>query len=169
MPAMLPLHVSRPTSSFFTIPATYPPTALCFRRPIQSGLLWRDGGILHVAYYDGFIRVGIIVEEYDDMLLVQVCRSVAVRLAELRRSFCAFQRLSVSKNNVSTLLDVIFAELKRLSDYEDAEREKRHSMLEKMKNLKAKVGALLSHLLLLHSSQLTLHPFCFYGMAVESF
>ncbi|VDO66734.1 unnamed protein product [Heligmosomoides polygyrus] len=140
MPAMLPLHVSRPTSSFFTIPATYPPTALCFRRPIQSGLLWRDGGILHVAYYDGFIRVGIIVEEYDDMLLVQVCRSVAVRLAELRRSFCAFQRLSVSKNNVSTLLDVIFAELKRLSDYEDAEREKRHSMLEKMKNLKAKIA-----------------------------
>lgn len=94
----------------------------CYRctRPIQSGLLWRDGGILHVAYYDGFIRVGIIVEEYDDMLLVQ--------------------RLSVSKNNVSTLLDVIFAELKRLSDYEDAEREKRHSMLEKMKNLKAKIA-----------------------------
>ncbi|VDM80050.1 unnamed protein product [Strongylus vulgaris] len=37
----------------------------CYRctRPIQSGLLWRDGGILHAAYYDGFVRVGIIVEE----------------------------------------------------------------------------------------------------------
>ncbi|EPB76205.1 hypothetical protein ANCCEY_04683 [Ancylostoma ceylanicum] len=93
----------------------------CYRctRPIQSGLLWRDGGILHAAYYDGFVRVGIIVEEYDDMLLVQ--------------------RLSVSKNNVNTLLDVIFTEIKRLSDYEDAERDKRASMVEKMKNLKAKV------------------------------
>nr|CDJ89602.1 CRE-DCT-6 protein [Haemonchus contortus] len=93
----------------------------CYRctRPIQSGLLWRDGGILHVAYYDGFIRVGIIVEEYDDMLLVQ--------------------RLSVSKNNVNTLLDVIFTEIKRLSEYEEAEREKRVSMLEKMKALKAKI------------------------------
>ncbi|KAK6741956.1 hypothetical protein RB195_009687 [Necator americanus] len=94
----------------------------CYRctRPIQSGLLWRDGGILHAAYYDGFVRVGIIVEEYDDMLLVQ--------------------RLSVSKNNVNTLLDVIFSEIKRLSDYEDAERDKRASMLEKMKNLKAKLA-----------------------------
>ncbi|EYB88272.1 hypothetical protein Y032_0250g158 [Ancylostoma ceylanicum] len=94
----------------------------CYRctRPIQSGLLWRDGGILHAAYYDGFVRVGIIVEEYDDMLLVQ--------------------RLSVSKNNVNTLLDVIFTEIKRLSDYEDAERDKRASMVEKMKNLKAKLA-----------------------------
>ncbi|VDL64371.1 unnamed protein product, partial [Nippostrongylus brasiliensis] len=90
------------------------------RRPIQSGLLWRDGGILHVAYYDGFIRVGIIVEEYEDMLLVQ--------------------RLSVSKNNVSSLLDVIFAEIKRLTDYEDGERDRRTSMLEKLKSLKTKVG-----------------------------
>ncbi|VDM58404.1 unnamed protein product [Angiostrongylus costaricensis] len=40
-------------------------------RPIQSGLLWRDGGILHVAYYDGYVRVGVIVEQYEDMLLVQ--------------------------------------------------------------------------------------------------
>ncbi|KAK6010837.1 hypothetical protein OSTOST_24096 [Ostertagia ostertagi] len=81
----------------------------CYRctRPIQSGLLWRDGGILHVAYYDGFIRVGIIIEEYDDMLLVQ--------------------------------------KLKRLSDYEEAEREKRMSMLEKMKSLKTKVGTIVKH------------------------
>ncbi|KIH48232.1 hypothetical protein ANCDUO_21701, partial [Ancylostoma duodenale] len=52
----------------------------------------------------------------------------------------SLQRLSVSKNNVNNLLDVIFTEIKRLSDYEDAERDKRASMVEKMKNLKAKLA-----------------------------
>uniref|UniRef100_A0A158PAI8 Protein MIS12 homolog n=1 Tax=Angiostrongylus cantonensis TaxID=6313 RepID=A0A158PAI8_ANGCA len=92
-------------------------------RPIQSGLLWRDGGILHVAYYDGYIRVGVIVEQYEDMLLVQ--------------------RLSASKNNVNLLLDVITAEIQRLFDYQDTAKSKRTAMVAKMDTLKCKVGQVL--------------------------
>ncbi|KAJ1373647.1 hypothetical protein KIN20_036115 [Parelaphostrongylus tenuis] len=89
-------------------------------RPIQSGLLWRDGGVLHVAYYDGYIRVGVIVEQYEDMLLVQ--------------------RLSASKNNVNLLLEVITAEIKRLFDYQDIAHEKQAAMLARMETLKCKLA-----------------------------
>uniref|UniRef100_A0A1I7X6K2 Transmembrane protein n=1 Tax=Heterorhabditis bacteriophora TaxID=37862 RepID=A0A1I7X6K2_HETBA len=93
----------------------------CFKctRPIQSGLLWRDGGVLHVAYYDGFVRVGIIMEDYDDMLLVQ--------------------RLTTSKNNLNALLNVIYTEIRRLTNYENTEHERRCNMLEIMKSLQEKI------------------------------
>ena len=55
-------------------------------RTIQSGILWRDSAVLHVAYYDGYVRVGIINENYEDMLLIKVRPSSPVKLPFSRGS-----------------------------------------------------------------------------------
>ncbi|ULT99560.1 hypothetical protein L3Y34_000695 [Caenorhabditis briggsae] len=88
-------------------------------RPITSGLLWRDSGLLHVAYYDGFVRVGVVHEQYDDMLLVK--------------------RVAVNRNNLSVLLDVVFEEIGRIQKFEDTEKQRREDMLTTSKCLSDKL------------------------------
>uniref|UniRef100_A0A8R1HTB1 Uncharacterized protein n=2 Tax=Caenorhabditis japonica TaxID=281687 RepID=A0A8R1HTB1_CAEJA len=88
-------------------------------RPITSGLLWRDSGLLHVAYYDGFVRVGVVHEQYDDMLLVK--------------------RVAVNRNNLSILLDVVFEEIGRIQKFEDTEKQRREDMLTTSKSLSEKL------------------------------
>ncbi|CAI2348323.1 unnamed protein product [Caenorhabditis sp. 36 PRJEB53466] len=88
-------------------------------RPILSGLLWRDSGLLHVAYYDGFVRVGVVHEQYDDMLLVK--------------------RVAVNRNNLSVLLDVVFEEIGRIQKFEDTEKQRREDMLTTSKSLSEKL------------------------------
>ncbi|CAL2036133.1 unnamed protein product [Caenorhabditis brenneri] len=88
-------------------------------RPITSGLLWRDSGLLHVAYYDGFVRVGVVHEQYDDMLLVK--------------------RVAVNRNNLSVLLDVVFEEIGRIQKFEDTEKQRREDMLSTSKCLSEKL------------------------------
>ncbi|CAI4227944.1 unnamed protein product [Auanema sp. JU1783] len=94
---------------------------LCFKctRPIQSGLLWRDSGLLHIAYYDGYIRIGIVNEDYDDMLLVK--------------------RLSSCRNNLSSLMETLCVEVERLTNFEENQREKRIEMFERIKALQSKM------------------------------
>ncbi|EFO86745.1 CRE-DCT-6 protein [Caenorhabditis remanei] len=88
-------------------------------RPITSGLLWRDSGLLHVAYYDGFVRVGVVHEQYDDMLLVK--------------------RVAVNRNNLAVLLDVVFEEIGRIQKFEDTEKQRRDDMLTTSKSLSEKL------------------------------
>uniref|UniRef100_A0A1I7T997 WD_REPEATS_REGION domain-containing protein n=1 Tax=Caenorhabditis tropicalis TaxID=1561998 RepID=A0A1I7T997_9PELO len=88
-------------------------------RPISSGLLWRDAGLLHVAYYDGFVRVGVVHEQYDDMLLVK--------------------RVAVNRNNLSVLLDVVFEEIGRIQKFEDTEKQRREDMLTTSKRVSEKL------------------------------
>ncbi|CAD6188613.1 unnamed protein product [Caenorhabditis auriculariae] len=90
-------------------------------RQITSGLLWRDGGLLHVAYYDGFVRVGIIHEEYDDMLLVK--------------------KISANKNNLLVLVNVVTEELERIEKIEAQEKARRVEMTDKSKEIMDKIGA----------------------------
>ncbi|CAI5444925.1 unnamed protein product [Caenorhabditis angaria] len=84
-------------------------------RPISSGLLWRDSGLLHVAYYDGYVRVGVVHEQYDDMLLVK--------------------RVAANSNNLPVLLDVVAEEMKRITKFEDTEKLRREEMLKISRSL----------------------------------
>lgn len=84
-------------------------------RPISSGIVWRDGGLLYVGYYDGFIRVGVVHEDYDDMLLVK--------------------RVATNRNNLQSLLMVANEELQRIDEFEGLERGKRADMVAQSKKM----------------------------------
>ncbi|PAV76829.1 hypothetical protein WR25_25946 isoform A [Diploscapter pachys] len=94
----------------------------CFRcsRIIQSGILWRDGGLLHVAYYDGYVRVGIVHEDYEDMIFLR-------NIIENRR-------------NLTGLIEVVDNEIERIDAYEKEEQENRDSMLEAMNKIKQRLA-----------------------------
>ncbi|CAB3402758.1 unnamed protein product [Caenorhabditis bovis] len=89
-------------------------------RPITSGLLWRDSGLLHVAYYDGFVRVGVVHEQYEDMLLVK--------------------RVAANRNNLPVLLDVVSEEIGRIQKFEESETQRRNDMLNVSKGLAERIG-----------------------------
>ena len=72
-----------------------------------------------MSYYDGFVRVGVVHEQYDDMLLVK--------------------RVAVNRNNLAVLLDVVFEEIGRIQKFEDTEKQRRDDMLTTSKSLSEKL------------------------------
>lgn len=73
-----------------------------------------------MAYYDGYVRVGIVHEDYEDMIFIR-------NIIENRR-------------NLTGLIEVVDNEIERIDAYEKEEQENRDSMLEAMNKIKQRLA-----------------------------